>query len=274
MNDDVIWKVQIAQTIPHEKRFAKELIKLFIAQEKEVLRNVKKVKLPKEKKFDIKQSVDVILDDILFDSEKWDIEFVKKMLPFYRSMAIVAGESALAGIDVGVEFNVEDKAVKKFIREKTIKFSGFVNGETSKRLNRIIAPIIEEGGSIEIVREKIQLAVKKVYDSSIRGTASRARLIARTEMVGTANGSQLEGFKQSGVVKYKGWLTSRDLRVRDTHIAAGVRYTRLKGIPLDQPFLVGNAKLSAPGNLISGEKSEIMACRCTLIVAKKRKKGK
>lgn len=275
MNKDLqVWKVQIAQTIPHEKRFAKELRKLFAAQEKEVLRNVSKVKFPSQKKeFIIKQEFDVIFEGITFDAVKWNKQFIKTMLPLYRAMAVDAGEKALGDIGVGIAFNVEDIAVKKFIQEKVINFSGFVNGETTKRLNQIIKPIIVEGGAIEIVREKIQKAVKKVYNSSVRGTAPRARMIARTEMVGTANGSQLEGFAQSGVVKYKGWLTSTDLKVRDTHITAGRRYTRTKGIPLKSLFRVGSAKLTSPGNLVSGPIGESINCRCILIVAKSKKVG-
>tara|TARA_Y100000310_G_scaffold325646_1_gene389400 strand:+ start:4692 stop:6764 length:2073 start_codon:yes stop_codon:yes gene_type:complete len=272
----MIWKSQIAQTIPHEKKFAKILRLLFAAQEKEVLRNVQRLNLSHLVKklfndLEIKSDVDIAINKILFDKTKWDNKLVNGMLPTYNGMVSAAGKKVLTDLNLSLEFNTSDPEVVKFIKNKAIKFSGFVNGETAAGLNRVVRPILERvvqrGGTVEDVRERIQNAVKKRFDSSVRGTAPRARMIARTEMVGAANGGGLEAAKQSKVVKFKAWLTSKDLKVRDTHISAGIRYNKVKGIPIDKPFKVGTALLSVPGVAVGGINiaKEVINCRCTWI---------
>jgi len=267
--DTIIWKAQIAQTVVHERRFAKALRKLFARQEKEVLRKVQKSNLSKLSTVTKADEFDTYLSSINLDEEQWNKTFISSMKPFYESMALAAGQSAMTDIGAGVAFDVEDVATKKFINDKVINFSGFVNGETNAGLNRLIKPIIKRGGSIEDVRERIQKSVVKRFNSSVRGTAPRARMIARTEMVGTANGSSLEAARQSGTVKFKAWLDSRDKRVRTDHRRAGIKYRRKKAIPLEQPFIVGRgktrAKLKSPGVLISGNAGQVINCRCTII---------
>lgn len=264
LRDLIEWKSQIAATISHERRFALVLRKLFKRQEKEVLGKVKKASLLNLTTVTkVKDQFDLYLDNLSLDESKWNKEFAKLTIPLYKNMVKVSGSKVFSDLNIGIAFNLDAPEVRNFIKNKAIKFSGFVNGETNAGLNRIIKPIIRRGGTIEEVRERIQNGVRRRFNSSVRGTASRARLISRTEMVGASNGGALEAAKQTKVVKLlKAWLTSKDKKVRGTHKSAGIRYSRIKGIALNKNFKVGSALLSAPGIAVGGSNkvAEVVNC--------------
>ena len=76
----------------------------------------------------------------------------------------------------------------------------------------------------------------------------RATLIARSEVITASNQGNLEAYKQSGVVKQKMWLTSRDDRVRDEHIPMDG-----ETVDIDKPFSNGSMVPDSPNE------------RCTII---------
>ena len=273
LRDTIEWKSIIAPTIIHEKRFVDVLKKLFSKQEQEVLVKVNKVDLLNLSTVIKTNEFDLYLDKISLDEPKWNKIFAKTTTPLYKNMVKTSGSKVFADLNMSVMFDLDAPDVRDFIKNKTITFSKFVNGETNAGLVRIIRPIIKRGGTIEEVRERIQLAVRKRFKGSLRGTAPRSRMIARTEMVSSSNGGTLLGFEKSKIVKFKGWLTSKDKKVRDTHRSAGRRYPRTKGIPLKMKFKVGTALLSAPGVAVGGinKAREIINCRCVLIGARKGK---
>lgn len=75
----------------------------------------------------------------------------------------------------------------------------------------------------------------------------KAMRVARTETSRAAGFGQREAAKQSGVVKTKKWLTSRDDRVRDEHIPMDGEEQ-----PLDKPY--------STGEMYPGEVA--IMCRC------------
>ena len=75
----------------------------------------------------------------------------------------------------------------------------------------------------------------------------KAMRVARTETSRAAGFGQREAAKQSGVVKTKKWLTSRDDRVRDEHVAMDGEEQ-----PLDRAY--------STGEMYPGE--EAIMCRC------------
>jgi len=81
----------------------------------------------------------------------------------------------------------------------------------------------------------------------------KAMRVARTEVASASGFGQREAAKQSGVVKTKKWLSSRDDRVRDSHISIDGEEQ-----PLDEPYSNG---LMFPGDP-SGNTAEFIMCRC------------
>lgn len=78
----------------------------------------------------------------------------------------------------------------------------------------------------------------------------KAMRVARTETSHAAGFGQREAARQSGVVKTKSWISSRDDRVRDAHILMDTDENH--GVPFDEPY--------SDGSMYPGEQ-DIM-CRC------------
>lgn len=97
--------------------------------------------------------------------------------------------------------------------------------------------------------------VNKLVSSEF--TATRARLIARTETVNAANAGSLANLKLAGATK-KIWISARDNRTRPHHVQVNQTI-----INIDDLFKVGNSYMSHPGDKAGGA-SEVCNCRCAI----------
>lgn len=106
---------------------------------------------------------------------------------------------------------------------------------------------VESGATIDEIGRRL----RNFYDDR---SAFNAMRVARTEVGAAASAGQMEAAQQSGIVKSKQWLSSRDDRVRESHQEMDGEER-----PLDGTFSNG---CDAPG--IGGDASEVVQCRCTL----------
>ena len=89
----------------------------------------------------------------------------------------------------------------------------------------------------------------------------RANEIARTEATAATGRGQLEAVYQMDPTMGKGWLIEDDPHTRETHRAAGERYS--DPIALDDDFEVGQDKMQSPG---TGDLAdENCNCRCGIV---------
>ena len=88
----------------------------------------------------------------------------------------------------------------------------------------------------------------------------RALKVARTEAGTGINRGNLEGYKQAGVER-KSWING--FGARDSHAAAGARYSEENAIPINEGFEVGSGRGPCPGNI--GIAAEDINCRCTIL---------
>lgn len=118
-----------------------------------------------------------------------------------------------------------------------------------------IAEGVNLGDSIPQLAERVQQTL------AATGTdrwENRATTVARTEAIGALNAARMDAFRavaeDEGGVFEKIWISTSDSRTRETHVLAdGQR------VPLDQPFLVGGARLMFPGDP-SGPADEVINC--------------
>jgi SPP1 gp7 family putative phage head morphogenesis protein len=96
---------------------------------------------------------------------------------------------------------------------------------------------------------------KQLRDFYSDRSAYKAMRVARTEVTQSASFGSLEAAKQTGAVKTKTWLSSRDDRVRDAH-------AMMDGETVDIDGTFSNG-CSAPG--IGGDAAETIQCRCVLM---------
>ncbi len=106
----------------------------------------------------------------------------------------------------------------------------------------ILAGVDENVGTTQIARN-----LRRFYTDR---SPFKAMRVARTETSHAAGFGQQEAARQSGVVKTRSWISSRDDRVRDEHILMDTDENH--NVPFDEPY--------SDGSMYPGEQ-DIM-CRC------------
>ena len=110
------------------------------------------------------------------------------------------GEDASQMVDVN--FSLSDRA-KDWIADNVKNFSGEINNTTKDKIKAALSKAVEEG-------EGMPEAAKRVREVFTEANTSRARAIARTEIIHASNYASVEAWKQSDVVEGKEWLTAFD----------------------------------------------------------------
>ncbi len=187
-----------------------------------------------------------------FDKRKWKREFIKSSTPIYEKAVDDAGTAAINDVATGVDFNLLDPNVTRFIEGRSQRFAQRVNDTTWDTLKASLSQGIKDGESIA----QLEVRINNIMDLRVNQSSES---IARTEVIGASNGGMLEGWRQSDVVKRKQWLaTMSDDRTRETHVEA-----HGQEVALDDDFEVGDGSGPAPGQI--GLASEDIQCRCTML---------
>lgn len=124
--------------------------------------------------------------------------------------------------------------------------------DTSDRLGSTLTQGVNLGEGIDKLMDRVQ----SVFDVS----DSRAETIARTEVIGAANGASHDlasAIGDTGMVLEKTWVATADERTRETHADADGQT-----VALGDMFEVGDAELAYPGDENSDAWEELVNCRC------------
>lgn len=116
-------------------------------------------------------------------------------------------------------------------------------------ITRVVTEGLREGDTTQDIAARVNemlggKARKKAWD------------ITSTSVNSGFEHAQMESFREADIEE-KAWLSTRDGRVRDTHISADGQQ-----VPLSEHFTVGGARLMYPGDP-EGRLEEIIRCRCT-----------
>lgn len=236
-----LWKRYARRTDPHEARFAALCEELFKRQRDSVLsrlsqRGARAVEDAAEEPFKL---------------SSWILTFRVAVRPLMRLIAEDGGATALDDLELGDLFNVDDPRMVRFLEQRAQRFAQSVNETTWNALKASLAEGIAAGEGTGELAERVE----RVMEGRIR---SSKEAIARTEVNGAYNGGTLAGWRQSGVVIAKEWLSTLDDRLRGSHAQAhGQR------VGLDDEFVVGNGSGPHPGAI--GLAEEDIQCRCTMV---------
>jgi 2'-5' RNA ligase len=179
-------------------------------------------------------------------------------LPADKTAEFVGTAKTVAASDrAAAMFDVTNPLIAKALSQSGSKITEIAD-TTRANVMDIISTAYDEGLSIPDTATLIE--------SAMRDSAEvRARMIARTELVGAINGGSLAATQlvasATGSRYQKRWLT-----------AVGARYPRhelydgLDGqtVGLDEQFDVGGESLDYPGDP-DGDPGETINCRCTMI---------
>ncbi len=150
--------------------------------------------------------------------------------------------------DIVGTFDLTDPNVVAWIESKVARFVTRINDSTMGKIRTLIGHGVEEGWTLRQFAD--ELASK--FDQF--GLA-RALTIATTEIGSAMNSGSMMGYRQSGVVTKKRWLTARDQIVRQSHYEA----ESVGAIGLNESFPNGLDYPLDP----AGPAEEVVNCRCT-----------
>ena len=160
--------------------------------------------------------------------------------------AILWDFGAQVASDIGFTFNPTTPAVKQWLKDHATANVTSILDTNLADVKRIIIQGTEDNiGNSAIARQ-----LRQFYDE---GAASKAMRVARTETAQAAGYGQHESARQSGVMNTHTWLSSRDDRVRDSHLDVDGEEQ-----PLNEPYSNG---LAYPGDP-SGDAEDVINCRC------------
>jgi SPP1 gp7 family putative phage head morphogenesis protein len=235
-----IWNRFARKTTEYEKQVTRVTEDLFKRQRYSVLSRLKQraARSPQD-----------ALDEP-FDMAQWVKAFRTEIRPVLTTIIGEVGQDALDELAIIVAFNLTQPAVARFIERRAQRFAQAVNETTWNALKSSLSEGIKAGEDIL----KLSDRVTEVMAERIRSTPET---IARTEVIGAANGGTLEAWRQSDVVEKKVWLAALDDRTRHSHIEAHGQ-TR----DLDEDFEVGAGRGPVPGQI--GRPEEDINCRCTI----------
>lgn len=186
-----------------------------------------------------------------FDVDEWIAEFDEAITPLLKAAMLDAGKAALSDLGIGIDFDVDDPNVVKFLLKRKQKFAVKLNKDTYRELKDSLAEGVNVGENIADLEKRIE----QIMGDKIR---SSPETIARTEVISSVNRGTLESWNQSGVVKKKTWLAALDNRTREWHAEA-----HGQTVNIDEPFIVNGEEMDHPGDQ-AGSAENVINCRCSM----------
>lgn len=249
----VAWKRFDATLSREEALFASKMVKFFGQQKERVLTKFDELNPRKSKRSAKFTEADWAL---LFDILKEVAELSKAGQGIMAATLEAGANAELSELNVAIDFNLTDPVVKRYLERKIYTFATKINDTTQEALKETLAKGVAEGWSIQQMRNEINdlwdgWAIPDKIDA-----LARTEMIARTETIGAYNYGKLAGMMQSGVVKGKEWLSSRDERVRDAHQIDGEQ------VGVMDAFSNG---LFFPGDQSTGNPADFINCRCSIL---------
>ena len=207
-------------------------------------------------KSELKDALKPVLMSVLKSAAQNQIKDISAMLPARKNTKSEDIES-----DVEVEFDLNDPRVIKWIGDRLDDTSETTAQTTIDATRKTLREDFENGEPLL----KISTDLREHFTAA---ETWRANLIAKTEATAATSQAGIEAVEQMDLGDNVGkfWLTENDPKVRDTHQAAGERYSdgydgntdNIMGP--DDEFVVGSDKMVSPGN--GSEADEVCNCRC------------
>lgn len=147
--------------------------------------------------------------------------------------------------------------VRNWIAARENRLSAVPN-EVFGLVSQIVDSATTNGASIPDVTAQVEHLFS---DTGVQRWKNRARVVARTEVVGAYNGGTYDAFSMivandPGTEYMKRWLATDDQRTRPDHVEADGQL-----VPFAQPFIVGGFQMMYPHDP-AGPPHEVINCRC------------
>lgn len=206
--------------------------------------------------------------------EKADKELEKVISKYVRRVAKDFGSPILdAGKEFGPDIETKrqsqfDSWLEAFVKKHTAEAIEEISGTTIAKARSKIKRIVQDG----IQSGQTNYDIGKELQSQFEGlSASRAKTIARTEVMVAANNGSLEAAKSLGVPNLqKEWVSVQDDRTRDDASVADHKHMNGKRVELNEKFNVQpDTDMTGPGDP-SAPPEQVINCRCALVYSRAR----
>ena len=193
---------------------------------------------------------------ILYDSSTYRIMIEGITYELSEEMMLLTGESTFIDLDVDTDFNMQDGQLLRWLEKRSRREAELIQGVSDDKVIMNLWDLVYEG----------QYSIDKAAESLMNEFAfseSRARTIARTEIITAGRSGQYFADVQSGMVKGKKWMAAQQERTREGHREADGQV-----VAIDEPFYVANGKGQVEPLLFPGDSSydasasNIINCRC------------
>jgi len=202
----------------------------------------------------------VEIEGVLFDVEEAAEKLGVLSNDLYERMAQAGGDEGFVLAEVAGTFDLDDPKARARLLAKKQKFATKINETTWTKLQTSLTSGMELGETLAEMSARVETVMKSRI-------ASSKLTIARTEVIGVMNGATVDGFKQTGVVEGKEWITAGDGNEREDHADMDGQIADLDGY-----FTVPSTgdRLEYPGDP-GGDAAQIINCRCTVLPKLKEK---
>lgn len=188
--------------------------------------------------------------DRIFDRVFWDENLGDLLAQLFGGIVPVALSAVSVVIGFGPEF-IPD-AVDTWLKARAREVSSQVNQTTLDAIRQAMSDGVTEGEAIDQIADRI----RQVFTVA---SESRARTIARTEVIGAHNRvtAELGDAYPPDVVAGREWIATADARTRPDHLDADGQIVLRGGL-----FTVGGEQMVAPGQGTIAANN--INCRCTV----------
>lgn len=254
-----LWRSVNAQVETLESVWLREWRALFAKQERAVLTRLR----GKRGRQLLTRATDIIpagsgsgYGRELFDPAFWNATTEDIAAGLFAQVFGVAG--ARVSDEFGVSFNLLQEGVEEQIQQRANRLAGQVTDTTYGQIQDQLAEGIVAGDSIDVLADRIQVVFAEASER-------RATTIARTEVISSFNGAQVQAARQlpADVVGGMEWISTRDGRTRAAHRGRWPEGPDRQVVPITEAFLVGGEHLQFPGDP-SGSAGNVIQCRCTV----------
>ncbi len=212
-----IWEEKIARISPFERDFENMMVTFFADQKKEIVSNILNEKSVWEqaaiKLIDQVKGAFVKKTGVVYDFEAWKVNLIERSEPAIRAIIEQFAQDVMDEFAEGSTIVMSLPSIRTEIGRRAADMSQFVNNTTGRKVKALLEEMEAAGLSIQ---EKAD-GIANMFDDI---SPARAKRIARTETMGASNRGTMEGITQ-GKISGKMWITSRDERVRFSHLIDG-----------------------------------------------------
>lgn len=210
----------------------------------------------------IKAAADPNIDQYLFNVKQESGKLKADLIPKAVKTINKYGNTTLGEIGVDESFDLANERVVKFLKEQAGSQIDGITEKTRSLMGRELSNAYANGEDFD----EMMIRLQDIWKGDL--SESRARAIARTEVVTLTQFAALEGARQSGVVKKKRWVSELLDTTRDDPKGEDHRTLHDMTVDIDDVFPApargGEVNLmDAPGDP-NADPENLVNCLCIL----------